>query len=111
MDGQERAGSPSAGLAGKADDRLQQIERITDADLAHLGVDELLDELLERVREILRADTSAVLLLDAHSSELVATAAKGIEEEVRQGVRVPLHRGFAGRIAAEGRPVVLDRVD
>jgi phosphoserine phosphatase RsbU/P len=30
---------------------------------------------------------------------------------VYQGVRVPLRTGFAGRIAAERRPVVLDRVD
>ena len=38
-------------------------------------------------------------------------AACGIEEEVYQGVRVPLRTGFAGRIAAEQRPVLLDRVD
>ncbi|MGH9048334.1 MAG: PP2C family protein-serine/threonine phosphatase [Acidimicrobiia bacterium] len=38
-------------------------------------------------------------------------AAKGIEEEVRQGVRIPMGQGFAGRIAAEGRPVILDPVD
>ncbi|HYF47538.1 MAG TPA: SpoIIE family protein phosphatase [Acidimicrobiales bacterium] len=92
-------------------ERLRQIENLTDAALAHLDVDDLLDELLERVRHVLEADTAAVLLLDAASGELVATAARGIEEEVRQGVRVPLHRGFAGRIAAERRPVVLDRVD
>ena len=42
---------------------------------------------------------------------LVATAARGIEEEVRQGVRIPLGRGFAGRIAAEKRAVFLERVD
>jgi sigma-B regulation protein RsbU (phosphoserine phosphatase) len=37
--------------------------------------------------------------------------AAGLEEEVRQGVRIPLGQGFAGRIAAEGRPVILDKVD
>jgi serine phosphatase RsbU (regulator of sigma subunit)/anti-sigma regulatory factor (Ser/Thr protein kinase) len=42
---------------------------------------------------------------------LVARAARGLEEEVRQGVRIPVGVGFAGRIAAERRPVVLDRVD
>ena len=34
---------------------------------------------------------------------LRARAAKGIEEEVEQGVRIPVGRGFAGRIAAERR--------
>ena len=84
-------------------DRLRRIEAVTDAGLAQLDVDELLDELLERVRELLAVDTAAVLLLDPSAQYLVATAARGIEEEVRQGVRIPLGRGFAGRIAAEKR--------
>src|SRR3712207_6519384 len=42
---------------------------------------------------------------------LVARAAKGIEEEVEQGVRIPLGRGFAGRIAAERRPITIEDVD
>jgi sigma-B regulation protein RsbU (phosphoserine phosphatase) len=52
-----------------------------------------------------------VLLLDYSSGQLIATAAAGLEEEVRQGVRIPVGRGFAGRIAAEHQPVILDRVD
>jgi anti-sigma regulatory factor (Ser/Thr protein kinase) len=92
-------------------DRLRRLETVTEAGLAQLGLDELLDELLERVRELLTADTAAVLLLDSSAQYLVATAARGIEEEVRQGVRIPLGRGFAGRIAAERRAVFLERVD
>ena len=64
-----------------------------------------------RARDVLQADTAAVLLLDSPSGQLVATAAAGLEEEVRQGVRIPVGRGFAGRIAAERQPVILDRVD
>jgi len=94
-----------------AEDRLRDIQRITDVALSRLSDDQLLAELLDRVKRILAADTAAVLLLDPSSHYLVATAAAGLEEEVRQGVRIPLGRGFAGRIAAERRPVVLDRVD
>jgi signal transduction histidine kinase len=64
-----------------------------------------------RIRDILSADTCAVLLLDEEANELVARAALGIEEEVEQGVRVPLGRGFAGRIAAYRHPVILDDLD
>jgi serine phosphatase RsbU (regulator of sigma subunit) len=71
----------------------------------------LLDVLVERVKEALQADTAAILLLDHPSGQLVATAASGLEEEVQQGVRVPLGKGFAGRIAAQGRPVVIEKVD
>jgi serine phosphatase RsbU (regulator of sigma subunit) len=93
------------------EDRLRDIQSITDAALSRLDDHDLLAELLERTRAILRADTAAVLLMDFSSQELVATAAAGLEEEVRQGVRIPVGRGFAGRIAARHQPVILDRVD
>jgi len=98
-------------VQGGSADRLRRFEAVTGADLAHLAVEDLLAELLDRVREILDVDTAAVLLLDPSSRFLVATAARGIEEEVRQGVRIPLGKGFAGRIAAEKRPVFIAKVD
>jgi serine phosphatase RsbU (regulator of sigma subunit) len=94
-----------------AEDRLRAIQSITDAALSRLDDRELLAELLERTRDALQADTAAVLLLDFASGQLIATAAAGLEEEVHQGVRIPVGRGFAGRIAAEHRPVILDHVD
>jgi sigma-B regulation protein RsbU (phosphoserine phosphatase) len=92
-------------------DKLQGIQSVTDAALSYLGADDLLTTLLSRVREILNADTAAVLLLDNSGRQLIATAASGLEEEVSQGVRIPVGRGFAGRIAAERQPVILDHVD
>jgi phosphoserine phosphatase RsbU/P len=94
-----------------AKDQLANFRVITDSTLGRLGVEDLLVELLERVRSIVDADTAAVLLLDRDSDDLVARAACGIEEEVRQGVRVPVGVGFAGRIARSKEPVLLDRVD
>ena len=91
--------------------RLRAIQSITDAALSGLDDRALLAELLDRTREILRADTAAVLLLDSASGQLIATAAAGLEEEVRQGVRIPVGQGFAGRIAAGREPVILDHVD
>jgi phosphoserine phosphatase RsbU/P len=92
-------------------DKLRDIQSITDAALSALDPSSLLQALVGRVKDALQADTAAVLLLDAPSGQLVATAASGLEEEVRQGVRIPLGRGFAGRIAAEDRPVILTEVD
>ena len=102
----------STGLQiGDPAERLRRLLRVADVALAHLSPEDLLDELLIRVREILDADTAAVLLLDKQTSELVATAAKGLEEEVEQGVRIPLGKGFAGRVAAGREPVVIKRID
>jgi sigma-B regulation protein RsbU (phosphoserine phosphatase) len=98
-------------LSTTAAQRLRGIESITDVALVHLEVEDLLDELLVRVREILDVDTAAVLLFDRVAGVLVATAASGIEEEVRQGVRIPIGVGFAGRIAAEVAPMVIEDID
>ena len=92
-------------------EHVRRLQSVTDAALAHLRLDELLAALLERTRQILEVDTCAILLLDEETNELVARAALGIEEEVDQGVRIPVGGGFAGRIAAEKRPVILDDVD
>ena len=96
---------------GSSAEHVRRLQTVTDAALAHLRLDDLLRALLERTRLILEVDTCAILLLDEETDELVARAALGIEEEVEQGVRIPVGGGFAGRIAAEKRPVVLDDVD
>lgn len=100
-----------AELSASAEVRLQQIQAITDVALSQMDDEDLLGEVLERVREILQVDTAVVLLLDESGRQLVATAARGIEEEVRQSVHVPVGRGFAGRVAAERRPVIIEDVD
>jgi phosphoserine phosphatase RsbU/P len=92
-------------------ERLRRIEPILDGGLVHLSLDDLLAELGKRARDALDADTAAILLLEESGRYLVATAASGLEEEVYQQVRIPWGKGFAGRIAAENRPVVLDEVD
>jgi signal transduction histidine kinase len=92
-------------------EQLQAMESITEAALAHLDLDDMLSALLDRMSEALHVDTVAVLLLTDDGKWLVPRAAKGIEEEVEAGIRLPLGRGFARRIAAAGRPIVLDDVD
>lgn len=100
---------PAARDAGSQ--KLRRIEAVTDAALSGLQLDDLLAELLDRTRELLAVDTATILLLDDAGTDVVATASSGLEEEVRLAVRVPIGQGFAGRIAAEARPVTLDRVD
>jgi signal transduction histidine kinase len=95
----------------RAYERLRKLQLVTEAALSALDLEPLFDELLIRTRDALDADTCAILLLDPATNELVARAAKGIEEEVDAGVRIPVGKGFAGRIAAYRHPVVLPDVD
>jgi anti-sigma regulatory factor (Ser/Thr protein kinase)/putative methionine-R-sulfoxide reductase with GAF domain len=91
--------------------QLEHIYRLADPALSELALEPLLDELLARAKDILRVDTVAILLLDDNGRELVARAAKGLEEEVERGVRIPVGAGFAGRIAAGRRPIYIADVD
>lgn len=96
---------------GELSARLRDIEALADAALSRLGEQALLNALVERVKNVLQADTAAVLLLDQSASQLIATAASGIEDEVRQGVRIPLGTGFAGQVAASRKPAILTVVN
>jgi PAS domain S-box-containing protein len=91
--------------------QLRVIQAVTDTALAHLALDDLLKALLERVAELLVVDTASVLLVDEDGQTLQARAAHGLEEEVESGVRIPIGQGFAGRVAIEQRPVMLDDVE
>jgi phosphoserine phosphatase RsbU/P len=97
-------------VTGEPADRLRRLEVLADPDLAQLGSTELMHALLARTQEVLAVDTAAVLVLDRGGAQLVARAARGLEEEVRQGFRLPIGRGFAGRVAMTRAPVTLDDV-
>ena len=92
-------------------EQLTHLYRLSDPALSELQLDALLNELLQRAVEILHVDTAAILLYDERTDELVAKAAKGLEEEVEAGVRIPVGRGFAGRIAAGRLPIFIADVN
>jgi PAS domain S-box-containing protein len=96
--------------AEEAAERLRDLEVISGAALTYLDLDPLLEKLLEGVRTVMRGDTSVALLLDETGDELVAMWSRGLEEEVEAGVRIPVGRGFAGRVASTRRPVFIPDV-
>lgn len=88
--------------------RLRDLQAVTDTALAHLRLDDLLRELISRIREILAADTVVILLLSEDGAELAVRAAHGLEQEVIEGIRIPMGQGIAGRIAARREPMIFE---
>jgi GAF domain-containing protein len=88
-----------------------KLHLVSEAALTYLDLDDLLNELLERITEILDADTAAILLVDDDGETLAARAAKGLEDEVERGFRLPIGAGFAGRVAQTREPVVIKDLD
>ncbi|PRY39580.1 PP2C family protein-serine/threonine phosphatase [Umezawaea tangerina] len=98
---------------GVRSSRLRQrvLEAVTDSSLRELDLEKLLEVLLRRVQELLSIDTATILLTDPSGQQLVAKATIGLEEEIFQGVRIPVGTGFAGRVAHGREPVRLEHVD
>ena len=88
-------------------ERLSAIERVTDAALAHLALEELLQELLTRLRGVLRADAALAHLLTEDGTALRRRAWIGLDGGPPRAVLVPLGSGLTGRIAETGKPMVV----
>jgi PAS domain S-box-containing protein len=87
--------------------RLRTLQTLTDVALAHLELDALLEELLARVAELLRADTALVLLYDEPRDALFVASSFGLAEDDARGLRVLPGAGVAGRIAVTEQPLIL----
>jgi PAS domain S-box-containing protein len=92
-------------------DRMRRVQTVTDVALSHLSMDDLLTELLTRIRDAMNVDTVAILLLESEGDELRAWAARGLEEEVELGVRIPVGVGFAGKVADTKKPVIINDLE
>jgi len=89
-------------------DRMRQVQTVTEVALSHLSLDKLLAELLDRVRDAIDVDTVTILLLE-EGDTLVAWATKGLDLDLH--IHVPVGSGFAGRIAAQKAPLVIDDIE
>ena len=107
----EQAARAAAEAAGAL---VRRVQALSDVAL-DVSLDDLLRELLTRVRSELHTDTAVILLRQLEEEEgeeedLRVRAALGLEDEVLT-VRVRIGEGFPGRVAAERRPIVLQDVD
>ncbi len=103
----DRAIAASVERYTEARDRtLRAIDRISTAALESHDLTELLRKLLQVLVETTEATDTAVILL-RDGDVLRTRAAVGLEAEVAAGFTLRIGEGFAGTIAAEGRPLLL----
>ena len=80
---------------------------LAEAAIANLDLDTLLPALLDPIKDVMRLENVAILLCTENGEGLLVRAASGLEEEAVGKVIVPIGKGFAGRIAASRRPLVV----
>lgn len=89
---------------------LERLQRVADAALLPLALDEVLEALLQRVCDELEVDAAVFLVRDRERDVLIVRASTGFDEESGRPVEVPFGQGFTGQIAVEQRPIVIEDV-
>ncbi len=103
----ERAARREAEISAEI---VERILGITDVALAHIDLNDLLNELLGRIRDVLKTDEASILVIEPGDDSLSLRVSLGPDRLVRKPVRVRVGVGFAGRIAATKRPIVLEDI-
>src|SRR3954454_22818218 len=87
--------------------RLRGIQRIADAALSQVPLDELLFQLLERIREVLHVDGTSFVLADDEGGYAVVQAAEAVNTAVRKSFS-PVVDGPIERVMHDRRPLIVD---
>ena len=69
------------------------------------------ERLLEEIRRLMNADEATLLILDPGRTMLENVASRGLDRTPRATARVPVGRGFAGRVALTRAPVMLEDLE
>jgi DNA-binding CsgD family transcriptional regulator/GAF domain-containing protein len=89
--------------------RLEALQAVTHSAPAHISLDELLRELLARLRTLLRAD-HALLTLVAEDDGFAVRAADGEGAEALVGARLPPQSPISSAVLRERKALVLNRL-
>ncbi|MBI2322888.1 MAG: GAF domain-containing protein [Chloroflexi bacterium] len=75
---------------------------------ARLDLDETLQSVVERARELLESDAAVLSLVDERTGELFVAAHTGLRTDQLAALRLERNVGLAGRVLASGQPVEID---
>src|SRR5215813_6990739 len=87
-------------------ERIRRLQAVTDSALAHLTLDDLLHEMLVRVRELLETDFAAILLMTEDGRSLVVRRTIGLDEAL--GVRIPVGEGVFSPMTTDRAPLIVE---
>jgi PAS domain S-box-containing protein len=88
-------------------DAAQRLQRVSDAALSHVDLDDLLDDILALLRHELGSDAAAVLLMEPDGEHLAMRATSGLEPKPGADVRMAAADRAAARLVTAGAPIVL----
>jgi len=107
------SGLPPSRIATSLEDRIDLLTELGCSFAAQLDLDKLVSQVVARCREVLGAESAAVLLLDEEGSRLYFPYVAVADPEVAKrlcALRFPADRGIAGAVLATGQVRYTDDV-
>ncbi len=90
---------------------IRRLLAVSDAALVHPALDDMLEQLLDRILGVLEVDAAAILVREPDGHEMVVRAVIGPPSWPSQGRRLSTSRGLLARVVTSGAPQALDRGD
>ncbi|MEW6684690.1 MAG: diguanylate cyclase [Candidatus Edwardsbacteria bacterium] len=76
-----------------------------------LKLKEVLDIIMNEIKELVKAEAWSILMIDEKTNELVFEVAMGEKGEQVKEIRLKIGQGVAGWVAQEGKPIVVQDVE
>ncbi len=86
---------------------LSSLREVVDAIRLTGDIKEILFLILRLAIESSGAEKGSLMLLDSESKHLKVEIAEGMEEEIVRKIKVPLGTGIAGKVAQDGKPLLI----
>lgn len=97
-------------MQGNLKDRIEELQTlygVSKAVSATLDLNELLHVILERVMQVMKAETGSVMLYEEETEELRVEVSRGIDPQVAQKARVKMGERVSGYVLQTGRPLLI----
>ncbi len=75
------------------------------------GYDALLQSILSKSADLLRAERGSLMLLERETDTLLLEAQKGVIEGISERMRIPKGEGIAGKVAQMGEPLLVQNLE
>ena len=95
----------------KAGERLNYLMELSNSIVSILDKERLLNTLLEKSLQLLKAEQGSLMLLDSDTSDLVVEARKGADNTVQEKMRIKKGESIAGMALESGGPFLVKNIE
>jgi diguanylate cyclase (GGDEF)-like protein len=92
-------------------DRFAAIAELTKAITPIRSYEALLQSILDKSAELLKAEQGSLMLLDQETDALLLEAKKGVISGMTDKMRIPRGVGIAGKVAEMGEPLLVENLE